>query len=125
MVVYMLSLFLETYHLIPDKIREKDYSDTIYIASINEEMSTYAFEVARMIRDEDFPCIIDYRLKNLKNQLSKANELGVIIVLIIGPEELAERTVTIRNMVSEEQKTIELDELVEEIYDIIDQFGDN
>ncbi len=125
MGVYMLSLFLKMYNLIPDEIREKDYSDTIYIASINEDMSTYAFELARIIRDEDFPCIIDYRFKNLKNQLKKANELGVIIVLIIGPEELAESTVTIRNMVSEEQKTVDLDELINEIYDIIDQFGDS
>ncbi|MFX1567661.1 MAG: histidine--tRNA ligase [Promethearchaeota archaeon] len=125
MGVYTLSLFLKTYNLIPEDIRLRDYSDTIYIASISEETSTYAFELARIIRDEDFPCLIDYRFKNLKNQLAKANELGVLIVLIIGPEELTERTVTIRNMVSEEQKTIELDELMNEIYDIIDQFGDN
>ena len=72
-----------------------------------------------------FSCIIDYRFKNLKNQLSKANELGVIIVLIIGSEELTDRTVTIRNMVSEEQKTVDLDELINEIYDIIDQFSNN
>ena len=125
MGIYTLSLFLKTYNLIPEDIRLRDYSDTIYIASISEEMSAYAFELARIIRDEDFPCLIDYRFKNLKNQLSKANELGVLIVLIIGPEELTERTVTIRNMVSEEQKTIELDDLIDEIYDIIDQFDDN
>jgi histidyl-tRNA synthetase len=125
MGVYTLSLFLKTYNLIPEDIKEKDYSDTIYIASISEEMSTYAFELARIIRDEDFPCIIDYKFKNLKNQLSKANELKVLIVLIIGPEELTERTITIKNMVSEEQKTIDLDDLMDEVYDIIDQFGDN
>jgi histidyl-tRNA synthetase len=125
MGVYMLSLFLRTYNLIPEEIKEKDYSETIYIASINEDISAYAFKLARIIRDEDFPCIVDYRFKNLKNQLKKANELGVVIVLIIGPEELAERTVTIRNMVSEEQKTVELDELIDVIYDIIDQFSDD
>ncbi len=125
MGIYTLSLFLKTYNLIPEEIKEKDYSDTIYITSINEDMSTYAFELARVIRDEDFPCIIDYRFKNLKNQLSKANELGINIVLIIGSEELAERTVTIRNMVSEEQKTIHFDDIIEEIYNILDEFSDN
>ncbi|MFW9987375.1 MAG: histidine--tRNA ligase [Candidatus Odinarchaeota archaeon] len=125
MGIYMLSLFLKTYNLIPEEIREKDYSDLIYIASINEDMSTYAFELAQLVRDEDFPCIIDYRFKNLKNQLKKANELGVIIVLIIGPEELNDRSVTIRNMISEEQKTVKLSKLINEIYDIIDQFNDN
>ncbi len=125
MGVYMLSLFLRTYNLIPDEIKQKDYSDTIYIASISEDISTYAFELARIIRDEDFPCIIDYRFKNLKNQLSRANELGIVIVLIIGPEELAERRVTIRNMISEEQKTVDFDEIIDEIYEIIDELGDN
>lgn len=125
MGVHMFSLFLKTYNLIPEEIKEKDYTDTIYIASINEDMATYAFEIARTIRDEDFPCIIDYRFKNLKNQLKKANELGVMIVLIVGPEELTERTVTIRNMVSEEQKTVYIDEIINEIYKIIDGFTDN
>ena len=125
MGVYMLSLFLKTYSLIPEEVKEKDYTDTIYIASISEDISTYAFELARTVRDEDFPCIIDYRFKNLKNQLKKANELGIIIVLIVGPEELAKRTVTIRNMISEEQKTIYFDEVIDEIYQIIDEFGDN
>jgi len=125
MGVYTLSLFLKTHNLIPEEIKDKDYSDTIYIASINEDMSIYAFELARIIRDEDFPCIVDYRFKNLKNQLKRANEIGVIIVLILGPEELAEGTVTIRNMVSEEQKTVNLDEVIDEIYNIVDQFGDN
>ncbi len=125
MGIYTLSLFLKTYNLIPEKIKEKDYSDTIYIASISEDMSTYAFELARIIRDEDFPCIIDYRFKNLKNQLKRANELGIVIVLIIGPEELAEKKVTIRNMISEEQKTVYFDEIIEEIYNIIEELGDN
>jgi len=125
MGVYMLTLFLKTYNLIPEEIKEKDYSDTIYIASINENMSTYAFELARTIRDEDFPCIIDYKFKNLKNQLKRANELGVLIVLIVGPEELTERTVTIRNMASEEQNTVNFDEIVNEIYKIIENFTYN
>ena len=125
MGVYTLSLFLKTYNLIPEEIKEKDYSDTIYIASINEDMSTYAFKLARIIRDEDFPCMIDYRFKNLKNQLKRANELGVVIVLIVGPEELAEKKVTIRNMVSEEQNNILVDDLIEEIYRIIDEYEES
>jgi histidyl-tRNA synthetase len=125
MGVYTLSLFLKTYNLIPEEIKEKDYSDTIYIASISEDLATYAFELAKVIRDEDFPCIIDYRFKNLKNQLKKANELGIVIVLIIGPEELAERKVTIRNMISEEQKKVYFDEIIDEIYNIIDELGNN
>jgi histidyl-tRNA synthetase len=125
MGVYTLSLFLKTYNLIPEEIKEKDYSDTIYIASVSEDISTYAFEIARIVRDEDFPCMIDYRFKNLKNQISRANELGIVIVLIVGPEELSEKKVTIRNMISHEQQMVDLDNLIDEIYNIIDKLSND
>ncbi|MFX1394905.1 MAG: histidine--tRNA ligase [Promethearchaeota archaeon] len=121
MGVLMLSLFLKTYNLIPDFIREKDYTDTIYIASVNEEVAKYAIELADIIRTEDFPCMIDYRFKNLKNQLSKANELGVLIAIIVGPKEMEQKEVVVRNMVNNKQKTIKSEELIEEIYKILDQ----
>ncbi|HDZ19068.1 hypothetical protein LCGC14_0765390 [marine sediment metagenome] len=120
----MFSLFLKTYDLIPEEVKEKDYTDTVYITCINEDVSNYAIELARTIRDEDFPCIIDYRFRNLKNQLKKANELGILIVLIIGSEEMAEKKASIRNMISEDQKTVSIDNLIDEIYKILDEFGD-
>ena len=125
MGIYTLTLFLRSYHLIPEDIKEKDYSDTIYIASINEEVSIYAMELARIVRGEDFPCIIDYRFKNLKNQLKRANEFGVLIALIVGPDEMGKDKVTIKNMVSEEQKLISINDLIDEIYKILDDSEKN
>jgi histidyl-tRNA synthetase len=121
MGVLMFSLFLKTYNLIPEEIREKDYTDTIYLTSISQDVSSYALELAQMIRAEDFPCIVDYRFSSLKNQLSKANELGVLIVLIIGAKEMEQNEVTIKNMRSEKQETIKVSSLIDKIYDIIDE----
>ena len=121
MGVLMFSLFLKTYNLIPEEIREPDYTDTIYIASINENVSDYSLKLAGMVRGEDFPCIVDYRFSNLKNQLSKANELGILIVLIIGPKEMEQNEVTIKNMKTEAQETIKISSLIDKIYDIIDE----
>jgi len=121
MGVLMLSLFLKTYNLIPEFVREIDFSDTIYIASINESVAPYSLELADLIRSEDFPCIVDYRFKNLKNQLSKASELKVLISLIIGPKEMEQNKVTIKNMLTEEQKVIKIEDLIEEIYTIFDE----
>ncbi|TFG20190.1 MAG: histidine--tRNA ligase [Promethearchaeota archaeon] len=118
----MLSLFLKTYDLIPPEIRDKDYTDTIYIASINEKVSKYALKLAKIVRNEEFPCVIDYRFKGLGNQLSKANELGVLISLIVGPKEMEQDKVTIKNMKTEDQKTIKLESLIDEIYAIFDEF---
>ena len=121
MGVLMFSLFLKTYNLIPEEVREKDYTDTVYITLIDEEVSAYALELAQLIRAEDFPCIMDYRFSNLKNQLSKANDLGVLITIIIGPKEMEQNEVTIKNMKTEKQETIKVDSLIDKIYDIIDE----
>ncbi|MBY9006697.1 MAG: ATP phosphoribosyltransferase regulatory subunit, partial [Candidatus Lokiarchaeota archaeon] len=121
MGVLMLKLFLETYNLIPEDIAENNYSDIIYITSINKKVAPYAHEIAKKLREEDFPCIIDYRFENLANQLSKANDLGVMISIILGPKEMEQKKITIKNMVSEEQKTIDLKDLIDEIYNIFDK----
>jgi histidyl-tRNA synthetase len=118
----MLSLFLKTYDLIPEEVSKKDFTNTIYLASVNETVSAYTIELARIIRNEDFPCIVDYRFKNLKNQLKKANELGVIISLIVGPKEVKENSVVIRNMITEEQKSVDIRDVTDEIYLIIDEY---
>ncbi len=124
MGVLMISLFLKTYNLIPEWISEKDYTDTIYIASINEIVSGYTLEVARILRDEDLPCIVDYSFKNIKNQLKKASDLGVAITIIIGPKEMEVKKVTIKNMVSEEQKVVGLKDIIEEVFKILDEIED-
>ena len=124
MGILMLSLFLKTYDLIPDFIREKDYSDTIYIASVNEDVANYSIELADIMRTEDLPCIVDYRFKNLKSQLSKASELGILITLILGPQEMEKDEIVLRNMVTNKQKIISNKDLIDEIYKLLDEIDD-
>jgi histidyl-tRNA synthetase len=52
-------------------------------------------------------------LAKFKKQLSYANKKGIPFVAIIGPDELIENSVTIKNMISGEQKTFERREAVE------------
>ena len=118
----MLSLFLKTYNLIPDFVYESYFSDTVYITCVNETVAKYAIQLADIIRSEDFPCIIDYKFKNLKSQLSRASELGILIALIVGEKEMEQNKVSIKNMATNTQKTIKSEEIIEEIYKILDEF---
>jgi histidyl-tRNA synthetase len=124
MGVLMLTLFLETYNLIPDFVSEPDYSDVIYIACVNEQVSEFALELADLIRKEAIPCMIDYKFKSLKNQLSKANELGNLVSLIVGPKEMKQNKVNVKDMTTNEQKTLDIKDLIEEIYRIFDDVKD-
>jgi histidyl-tRNA synthetase len=121
MGLLMLELFLRTYNLLPDNIEEPDYSNVIYITTIDEKVAPYVFKLAQKIRENKIQCLIDYRFDNLGNQLSKANDLGVNISLIIGPNEMEENEVTIKNMISEEQKTITFKNIIEEIDNLKEQ----
>ncbi|TFG00705.1 MAG: histidine--tRNA ligase [Promethearchaeota archaeon] len=115
MGMLMLELFLRTYDLIPEDIEDLDYSDVIYITTINKKVASYVFNLAQRIREQKISCLIDYRFDNLGNQLSKANDLGVNISLIIGPNEMEKNQVTVKNMISEDQKTVSFENLLEEI----------
>ena len=53
--------------------------------------------------------------------MSKANELGVLIVLIVGSKEMEKKEVSIKNMRTEQQETIKISSLIDKIYDIIDE----
>jgi histidyl-tRNA synthetase len=88
-------------------------------------VADYAIKLAQIIRDDDIPSIIDYRFSSLKSQLSKANELGVLVTLIIGPKEMEENKLTIKNMKTQKQKVIDVDALLDEIYDILEKYADN
>ncbi|MBN1801630.1 MAG: hypothetical protein JW891_09010 [Candidatus Lokiarchaeota archaeon] len=61
----------------------------------------------------------------MKNQLSKASELGVLITLVLGPKEMELNKVTVKNMKTEEQKVVNLEDLVDEIFDLIDSFEED
>ncbi|TFG22600.1 MAG: histidine--tRNA ligase [Promethearchaeota archaeon] len=121
MGVLMFSLFLNTYNLIPDFVYERDFSDTVYITCVNESVAKYAIQLANIIRGEDFPCIIDYKFKSLKSQLSRASELGILIALIVGEKEMEQNEVSIKNMATNKQKTINSEDIIEEIYKILDE----
>ena len=53
--------------------------------------------------------------KSLKAQMRQANNLGISVVIIIGPEELASGSVIIRNLGDGSQEAVSLDRVVQEI----------
>ena len=65
------------------------------------------------------------KVEGSNDGIKRANELGVLIALIIGPDEVEKARVTVKNMVSEEQQTILIDDLIDEIYRTIDEFEES
>ena len=74
-----------------------------------------AFEKARQLmqdtRDKGYTCDIDPNGKGFKSQFKKADRENARFAVIIGEDELAEATCTLRDMTSGEQKKIPFEEI--------------
>jgi histidyl-tRNA synthetase len=106
-----LKLFLRTYNLIPEKVKEFDYSNIIYLTTFNEELAHLSIQLAQKLRDVGFGCLIDYSCGKLRNQISKANDLNCKLVAIIGPQEQEDKSITFKNLLTNTQKSLKLKDL--------------
>ncbi len=78
----------------------------VFFATMGEEEYKIAFNMAMELRAQGISCEIDYEGKSLKAQMRTADRLGSLYTAIIGADELKNRSVTLRNMSTKEQKTV-------------------
>ncbi len=83
------------------------------IIPFDDRMEPRAIEVSRYLRQQGIPNEIYFEEDKFKNKLSYANKIGVHKVIIIGEDEIEAKSLTVKDMVSGEQQTLELDELTQ------------
>ncbi len=81
------------------------------IVPMNPEMMDAALAAAGTLRSADIPCDVYYQNKGMKPKMKYANKLGIPYVAIIGEDEKANGTVTVKCMETGEQQTVELSKL--------------
>ena len=57
-------------------------------------------KAVQLLREESVECLIEYKERSIKNQMSRANKLGASWVLIIGEEEIKKGKYKLKNMAS-------------------------
>lgn len=72
---------------------------------------SFAFELARKIRNSGFVAIVDVMGRSLKKQLSYANDVKADYAVVIGEEELREGVVKLKNLSNGEQIRVRIEEL--------------
>jgi histidyl-tRNA synthetase len=85
----------------------------IFIAYLGNEAKLEAMKLASALRDNRIAAIVATGDRSLKGQLRLANSLGSNYATIIGEDEVRSGMVTLRNMMTGEQKTLGLSALVE------------
>ena len=103
---------MEVKNLLPDNLTQTKVLVTIF----SKELKDKSLEVYKKLRDENIIAEL-YLDENtpLDKQLKYADKKGIPYVLIIGPKEARENKLTLKNMKTEEQELLSLEESVKKI----------
>ena len=72
--------------------------DFIYVAYIGDEAKKKALLLARDLRSKGVECLLEFKEKGLKSQLSRASKLGATWALIVGEEEIRKGRYQVKDM---------------------------
>ena len=77
---------------------EKKADEFLYLAHMGDEAKKEAIELARYLRREGLECLLEFKDRGLKNQLSRASKLEAAWVLIVGEEEIRKGRYQLKEM---------------------------
>jgi len=84
----------------------------VLMTVFSPEMEEHSLKVASELRSGGVKTELYFTHAKLKKQLTYAGNKGIPFVAIIGPDELKDNTVILRNMIKGDQKVVACDELV-------------
>lgn len=99
--------------ILPEQFEDKEV--LVYVAYMGEEAKKEALKVLKLLRKNNIECIAEFKNKNLKNQLSKANKLNAKWVLIIGEDEIKSNKYKLKDMEKGIQKDLSKEDLIKEL----------
>ncbi|MEF9925128.1 MAG: histidine--tRNA ligase [Raoultibacter sp.] len=82
---------------------------SIFLACVDDSVRPVAFELLQALRDAGMTAEMDHQQRSLKSQFKLADKMAARTVCILGPEEVAEGKVKVRNMGTHEEKLIDLE----------------
>lgn len=98
-----------------------DQAPDVYLILLNSEAEERAFEMAHRLRAFGYRVHRGYGGGSMKSQMKKANRSGARFAMIIGEDEIANSSVTIRDMESGEQSLAPFGEIVDRLDDLLDE----
>jgi histidyl-tRNA synthetase len=82
-----------------------------YVIPAKEDMRKYAFGIVARLRSQGIRADVDLMRRTMSKNLKYASATGARFAVIVGEEEMAKRSVTLRDMKSGEQRLVLADEL--------------
>ncbi len=96
---------------------ELAHGPDVYIAPIKQPMVKYAMSIRRELVEAGISCEVDLMNRPLKKNLDIADSKGCYFVLIIGPKDLEQGMVSVRDMTTKKTVQVRIDNLVYHLMD--------
>ena len=104
-------LALELQGLLPDLTKKI----SAFIVNGGVEAESYSFKLLADLRRKNIPASMDFGRKSMKSQMKQAAKSGAKFALIVGDDEVATSTVTVKNLETSAQEKISLAEVPDKI----------
>ena len=88
---------------------------SVVVISVKNESMGKALELSDVLRKSGLPVEVAVMGRSVSRALADADRRGVAYAVIVGPEEVEEEKVVLREMKKSEQRTVEISNLTEEI----------
>ncbi len=82
-----------------------------YVIPAKDDMRKYAFGIVARLRSQGLKADVDIMRRNLSKNLKYAASVGASYAIIVGNEEMAKRSVTLRDMKTGKQQVVLVDEV--------------
>ncbi len=100
--------------LIESKSSPKTYTN-VYVSYIGNDALDYAIGVANTMRSNGICADLNVTQRNISKQLEYVNSLEIKYVCIVGPAELQEKKVKLRNMYKNEEESMPIEQAIARI----------
>lgn len=81
----------------------------LFIACVDDQVRPRVFGMAQQVRDAGVRCDFDHQGRSLKSQFKLADKLGARVVAVLGPDELVQGKVKVRDMATHEEQLVALE----------------
>lgn len=99
----------------PDILENFKFQNDIYFIPLTIDAFKIAFNSCNKLRFAGLKCVMPYQIKSLKNNLKTANKTKCVYVIIIGEDEIKANYVTVKNLITKQERKIKLSEFENEI----------
>lgn len=83
----------------------------VYVARVDSAVESDAFAIASALRRAAIAVEMDHQGRSLKSQFKQADRFGARFVVVVGPDEIAQGEVTVRDMGSKHEERVAVEVL--------------